>query len=234
MSDYQSINEKFNHPQPTFDSILSKTFSLYQGVIGFAIGAGLLYVLLQLILEVAFGIDDSQYENIRNASDILKIEGLGIYSSMSTVINLLLSPLYVGFIYVMNKFHNHQIIEFSDLFIGYRQNLLQIILYSFLIYIILGIAFTLCFLPGLFVFPLLFLGYPILLFENATAIDAIKKSYNIAINNYGTFFAVSIISCLLSFLGFFACCIGIIITMFFMCGTSYTTYVAFLGKPTSK
>jgi hypothetical protein len=31
------------------------------------------------------------------------------------------------------------------------------------------------------------LGYPILLFENASATDALSKSFNIAKENYGTF-----------------------------------------------
>jgi hypothetical protein len=42
--------------------------------------------------------------------------------------------------------------------------------------------------PVLFGFSFLLLGYPILLFENASATDAMGKAYNIAKDNYGTFF----------------------------------------------
>jgi hypothetical protein len=37
-----------------------------------------------------------------------------------------------------------------------------------------GISAALCGIPFLFVYPLFLLGYPILLFENASATDAIK------------------------------------------------------------
>jgi hypothetical protein len=42
-----------------------------------------------------------------------------------------------------------------------------------------GISAALCGIPFLFVYPLFLLGYPILLFENANAIDAIR-TFNIA------------------------------------------------------
>jgi hypothetical protein len=59
------------------------------------------------------------------------------------------------------------------------------------------------------------LGYPILLFENASATDAMGKAYNIAKDNYGTFFVVSLLGLILAFADF-SCCIGVILTGAFM------------------
>jgi hypothetical protein len=47
------------------------------------------------------------------------------------------------------------------------------------------------------------LGYPILLFENASATDAISKSFNIAKENYGTFLLTAIVGMLISVAGLF-------------------------------
>ena len=90
---------------------------------------------------------------------------------------------------------------------------------------------ALCFIPFLFVAPIFLLGYPILLFENATAIEAIKKSYEIAKENYSTFFLIGIVSTIISFSGFLLCCIGIIFTAFFLLAAMYSTYVAYCGRP---
>lgn len=61
-----------------------------------------------------------------------------------------------------------------------------------------------------------FLGYPILLFENAGAIEAISKSFNIVKENYGAFLLLNLVAFLLSGLGIIACCIGIIVSAFFI------------------
>src|SRR5690606_12661629 len=113
--------------------------------------------------------------------------GLPLYMGASSLFGLLLSPLYVGLIYMVNKYNIKSPIEFSDLFIGYRQNFVNILIYSLLSGIISSIALALCVLPIIFVYPFLLLGYPILLFENASATDALGKSFNIAKENYGIF-----------------------------------------------
>jgi hypothetical protein len=112
--------------------------------------------------------------------------GVPLYMTFSGLFGLLLSPLYVGLIYMVNKFNTKNPIEFSDLFIGYRQNFVNILMYSFLSGIIFAVSAALCFFR-FFCLSFLLLGYPILLFENASATDAISKSFNIAKENYGTF-----------------------------------------------
>lgn len=75
------------------------------------------------------------------------------------------------------------------------------------------------------------LGYPILLFENATATEALGKSFNIAKENYGTFLGATVVGGLISIAGIILCGIGIIVTAPFMMIVMYSVYCAFLGKP---
>jgi uncharacterized membrane protein len=157
--------------------------------------------------------------------------GLSLYYSFSSILGILLSPLYVGLIYITNKFNTKVHIEFSDLFIGYRQNLGHILLYSLITNIILWISFIMCIIPVFFVFPLFLIGYPILLFENLSAVDALSKTYNVAKENYGVFLGVTLLGALISIAGILLCCVGIIFTIPFIMIVMYSTYCAYLGKP---
>ena len=95
----------------------------------------------------------------------------------------------------------------------------------------MGVAFALCFLPAVFVIPFLLLGYPILLFENATFSEALSKSFSIAKDNYGTFLGTSVLGLLISIAGVFLCVIGIVFTALFYLVVMYSTYCAFCGRP---
>jgi uncharacterized membrane protein len=146
---------------------------------------------------------------------------------VSQTLGLVLAPLYVGVIYVANKYNFKQPVNFSDLFIGYKQNFLNIVIYSLISSIIFTVTFMMCLLPGLLVMPFLMLGYPILLFENASFADALSKSFKIAKENYGTFLGVSLLSLLISISGILLCGIGIIATMPFFLVAMYSIYCAF-------
>ncbi len=70
-----------------------------------------------------------------------------------------------------------------------------------------------CILPAVFVMPFFFLGYPILIFEKASAFDAIKKSFDIVQNNYGTILLTALLAGLISIAGVVLCCVGIYLTI---------------------
>jgi hypothetical protein len=157
--------------------------------------------------------------------------GFSLYLSLSGLLGILLAPLYVGLIYIVNKYNTKIQIDFADLFIGYKQNFVNILIYSILSGIISSVAMALCFFPFIFVYPFLLLGYPILLFENASATEALGKSFNIAKENYGTFLGTTVLGGLISIAGIVLCGIGIILTAPFMMIVMYSAYCAFLGKP---
>lgn len=235
--DFQEFSQQ-NAPQRSTSEIISHAFNVYKGILLYAVLAMVIYIVASFIIQAISGFNSQNFLEIMKSSDgdlssysIWAIPGLKMYYGLSFILGILLAPLYVGIIYIANKNNLQQPINFSDLFIGYRQNFVNIIIYSIISNIILGISFALCFIPGFLVLPLLMLGYPILLFENATFMEALTKSINIAKENYGVFFGTTIVGFLISLSGILLCFIGIILTVTFILVVMYSLYCAYLGKP---
>ncbi|MBB4807295.1 flagellar biosynthesis protein FlhB [Chryseobacterium defluvii] len=238
MSDFNEFDQQGSVPGRDTGSIISHAFEMYKGVILYAIVAMIVYMIGDVIIQSLTGFSSwSSFKEIRDYDgDYTRIRywdspGIGLYYSFSGLFGILLSPLYVGLIYIINKYNTKNTIEFSDLFIGYRQNFVNILIYSLISSIILVISLAMCAVPFFFVFPFFLIGYPILLFENASAIDAMSKSFNIAKENYGIFLGASFLGVVISLCGIFACCIGYIVTGPFIMAVMYSAYCAYLGKP---
>lgn len=242
MSEFNEFDQQGSVPERNTGSIITHAFEMYKGIFLYAIVVMIISIIADTIVQSVTGYNSwGGFRDFRSFDDFddssfYKYEywngpGAPFYYSFSFILNVLLSPLYVGLIYIANKYNTKINIDFSDLFIGYRQNLGNILIYSLITNIILWISIALCGLPFLFVFPLFLLGYPILLFENATAMDALSKTYNIAKDNYGTFLGTSLLGLLISAAGLILCCIGIIVTAPFILAVMYSTYCAYLGKP---
>lgn len=239
MSEFNEFDQQGSVPEKDTGSIISHAFEMYKGIFLYAIVAMIVYMIGDFILQSVTGFNSwsgfSDFKDFEDG-DFSKYQqwnkpGAALYYSFAGILKILLSPLYVGLIYIANKYNTKAQVEFSDLFIGYRQNLGNILIYSLIVNIILGISLVLCGIPFFFVFPLFLLGYPILLFENATAMDALSKTYNVAKDNYGTFLGTGLLGLLISVAGIVLCCIGIIITAPFIMIVMYSAYCAFLGKP---
>ncbi|MGU3376810.1 beta-carotene 15,15'-monooxygenase [Chryseobacterium sp. M5A1_1a] len=235
MSEFNEFDQQGSVPSRETGAIISHAFEMYKGVFGYGVVAMIVYMLGGYLIQLIFGVNSaSMLEEMRESGgsfNYWSTPGLPLYMGASSLFGLLLSPLYVGLIYIVNKYNTKSPIEFSDLFIGYRQNFVNILIYSLLTWLISSVALVLCVLPIIFVYPLLLIGYPILLFENASAIDALSKSFNIAKENYGTFLATSLLGLLISAVGIFLCGIGLILTAPFIMIVMYSTYCAYLGKP---
>jgi hypothetical protein len=235
MSEFNEFDQQGSVPERNTGSIISHAFEMYKGVFLYAIIAMIVYLVFGFVLQTVTGFNStSMFEEMRNSGDYSSFSywnapGFSLYLTLSSLLGLLLAPLYVGLIYIVNKYNTKTPIDFADLFIGYKQNFLNI--YAFLSGIITTIAFSLCVIPGFFVYPFLLLGYPILLFENASATEALGKSFNIVKDNYGTFLGVTVLGVIISLLGIVLCFIGIILTAPFIMAVMYSAYCAFLGKP---
>ncbi|WBV55094.1 beta-carotene 15,15'-monooxygenase [Chryseobacterium daecheongense] len=238
MSGFDEFDQQGSVPNRDTGSIISHAFEMYKGVFLYAIVAMIVYLIGGFIIQSVTGFNSaSMVEEMKNAGDDISAfsywnaPGFPLYLTLSGLLGILLAPLYVGLIYIVNKYNTKNAIEFSDLFIGYRQNFVNILIYSLISGVISSIAISICFFPFFFVYPLLLLGYPILLFENASATEALGKSFNIAKENYGTFLGTTIVGFLISFAGIVLCFIGVIITAPFIMVVMYSVYCAFLGKP---
>ncbi|MGO4708496.1 beta-carotene 15,15'-monooxygenase [Chryseobacterium sp. 2TAF14] len=238
MSEFNEFDQQGSVPERSTGSIISHAFEMYKGVFLYALVTMIIYLIADFVLQSVTGLNfysnyssfrDFDEDNYRNI--LVNRPGMSLYYSFSGLLSILLAPLYVGLIYIANKFNTKSAIEFSDLFIGYRQNLGNILLYSLVTNIILWVSALLCVLPVFFVYPLFLLGYPILLFENANAMDAISKTFNIAKENYSVFIGTAFLGILISAAGIILCCVGIIFTLPFIYIAMYSIYCAYLGKP---
>lgn len=236
MSQFNEFNQQGSVPTKETGSIIGHAFEMYKGVFMYALLAMVLYIAASWSIELISGFDSQAFmEEIKNANGkqikYWEIEGFITYSVLSWILGLLVAPFFVGLIYMANKCNSRKQLAFSDLFIGFKQNFLNIVIYSIITSLLVTIAFLMCILPGFLVAPFFLLGYPILLFENASAIDAMKKSFSIAKENYGTFLGTTLLGGLISFSGLLLCCIGVIATIPFMYVVTYSAYCAFAGKP---
>ncbi|WP_294220268.1 beta-carotene 15,15'-monooxygenase [uncultured Chryseobacterium sp.] len=237
MSEFNEFDQQGSVPERSTGAVISHAFEMYKGVFLYAVVAMIIYGILGAVIQGLTGMNSAaMFEDIRDSGDysnfsVFSTPGFPLYLTLSGILGLVLSPLYVGLIYMINKYNTKNPIEFSDLFIGYRQNFINILIYALLSGIISSIAISLCFFPIIFVYPLLMLGYPILLFENASATEALGKSFNIAKENYGVFLGATFVGFLLSMTGIVLCFIGIIVTAPFIFAVMYSLYCAHLGKP---
>ncbi|QIX81135.1 beta-carotene 15,15'-monooxygenase [Chryseobacterium indologenes] len=235
MSEFNEFDQQGSVPNRDTGSIISHAFEMYKGVFGYGIVAMIIYLIGGVVIQSVTGFNSANMlEEMKSSGgdfNYWNAAGFSLYMGASSLFGLLLAPLYVGLIYMVNKYNTKNPVEFSDLFIGYRQNFVNILIYSFLSGLISTVAAALCFFPVIFVYPFLLIGYPILLFENASATEALSKSFNIAKENYGVFLLTGFLGALISLAGVILCGIGIILTAPFMMVVMYSTYCAFLGKP---
>lgn len=237
MDAFQEFDQP-NAPQKSSGEIISHAFGIYKGIFLYVLLAIAIYIVASLLVKTFSGFDQQMMmEEIRDSAGdysslrIWEIPGLKFYYGISGLVGILAAPLYVGLMYIANKYSYKQQIQISDLFIGYRQNFLNIILYAVISSIILVISMMLCFLPFFFVLPFLMLGYPILLFENKSAIEALSKSFQIAKENYGVFLGTTLLGMLISISGLLLCIVGVLLTMYFYLIVMYSLYCAYLGRP---
>lgn len=235
MDTFQEFDQP-SGPEKSASAIIAHAFDIYKGVFLYAIVALLISYAVSLVVQPVSGFNQADFmEEVKSSRggfpNFWAIPGFMLYSGLSGLVSLVLTPLYVGLIYIANKYNLQEKINFSDLFIGFKQNFLNIVLYSLVASILIGVSAMLCFLPVFFIFPFFLLGYPILLFENATFSQALSKSFSIAKDNYGTFLGASILAFLISVTGVFLCGIGIIFTLLFYLVVMYSAYCAYCGRP---
>lgn len=231
-------------PQPaaekTTGGVISHAWENYKGAVLYGIVLMVITVvassLLSSLLQFALGIsDDPELMNeafkTKNFELLLDSPAFISQSSISFITGLLLFPLYAGFIYMVHKANSQQELSFSDLFIGYRQNTAQIILYGFISQILISIGLVLCVIPGILLAATLFIGLPIVFFENKTAIQALQKSFEIGKENLGTLLGITIVAYLIGISGVLLCCIGLLASIPFIYAAMYSAYCAYVGTP---
>ncbi len=248
MENFSEFELQGTAPQRNFSDIISHAFNNYVKIIGWSILVTFLTFVASILISAITGplVGYNSLETQAEMEELMKdgsfadgsfmtrmFEIPGYLESMllSAVLSLLMYPIYAGYVYAMHRANTGQTVSLGDFFIGFRQNTLQYIIFGLLMGIAVIIGFMLCVLPLFFIIPFFFLGIPFILFENANAIDALKKSFRTAGSNYGTILAVSFISLIITVAGVIFCGIGILVTAPFFYAAMYSVYCAYFGVP---
>ncbi|MPS74597.1 MAG: beta-carotene 15,15'-monooxygenase [Chryseobacterium sp.] len=238
MENFNEFDSQATSPNREAGAIISHALEIFKNTFLYCFLAVVIYFLLGFLVQMVTGFNSQLLvEQIKDSGgnidyqDIIAAPGFAAYSGANFLVTLLLTPIFVSLIYVANKSNFKQQITVSDIFFAYRQNFINIFIYALLSQIALTILFFMCILPALFAMPLFFLGYPILLFEKASAFDALKKSFNIVQENYGTILLTAILAGLISIAGIVLCCVGVYLTLPFAYIAMYSTYCAYCGTP---
>lgn len=238
MDNFNEFDSPANSPSRETGSIISHAFEIFKNTFLYCFLAVVIYFILSYLIQLLTGFNSQLLvEQIRDSGgdfsyrEIIGAPGFMTYSGANFLVSLLLAPIFVSLIYVANKSNFKQQITVSDIFFAYRQNFINVVIYALISQIILTISFVVCILPFFFVLPFFMLGYPILLFEKASAFDALKKSFNIAQENYGTILITALLAGVISIAGIVLCCVGIYLTIPFFYIAMYSAYCAYCGAP---
>lgn len=238
MENFNEFDSPANVPTRETGNIISHALEIFKNTFLYCFLAVVIYFLLSLIIQMLSGFDsrliiEQAKESNGNFgySDMIAAPGFALYGAGNFLLSLLLSPIFVSLIYVANKSNFKQPIVVSDIFFAYKQNFINILIYALISQIALYVSLIMCVLPAIFIMPFFFLGYPILLFEKASAFDALKKSFSIVQANYGTILLTALLGGLISIAGLILCCVGVYLTMPFIYIAMYSTYCAYQGAP---
>ncbi|GEN75895.1 hypothetical protein [Chryseobacterium hagamense] len=153
-------------PEKKTSSIINHSLSMYKGVALYGIIAMLIYIAGSYLIQRLIGFDSVEMlDEIKNNGmdyynfNYFTLPGFSTYLSLSGLFGLLASPLYAGLLYIADKYRRREPARFSDLFTGYRQNFINIIIFTLISGIISGLALFFCVIPFFFVYPFLMLGY---------------------------------------------------------------------------
>jgi len=248
MSNFDEFDRPIG-PEKDTGSIISHAFENYKNIIGYAILFVIISFLISTGISLLFpGINiglDTYKEIIEAAKSgdsesikdiVAEYQDLGFGARSFTILasiiaSVILYPLKAGLIYITHKSNTKQNIEFSDLFIGYKQNTVNIMLYGFVISVLASIGSFFCLLPGLYIYIVGFVGLPIVFFGNKNVSEGLSLSFNATNDNFGLVLGVAVLAFLIKISGYLLCLIGAIATLPYIFSASYSLYCALFGTP---
>ncbi len=218
---------------------LGECWNILKSRIGEYIAMGLITMVisyaisfaLQIPMQVLFGMSSAT----GSGEAALGMMFAGIFAQMigSFVTNAITYTLWAGIIIFTLKLLRGEAARFEDLFAGFK---------NFGAYFLAGILYALatmlgllaCLIGSLFIAALLMFMVPLIYDRNLSAVDAFKESIEMLKGQWAMAGLYLFVSALFAFVGFFACCIGIIVTMPIMYIAQALAYHKFVGSPSGE
>lgn len=224
--------------------VLSKAGDIFKGIAGYAILAlliyAIIYYLLSLIVGLIYSPDQEELMAISQTGDydqlmtFYKEEFSNPMFRVSMLANLLVGSLVMPILYsiitMARKYDLKQSIQFSDIFVHYTDGkFAKLYVASLIISIVTSIGFTLCLIPGIFIYGIWLLVIPFIIFADASIGEAFEASRKIAFKSLGSFILAVLLIFAILLLGFIMCCVGLIAALPLVYVFIYVMYKEIVG-----
>lgn len=184
------FNASFTFIKQEFKGLILKVF-LYTAPIAIIVGLVSVYFQREIL-------NIKQFQNNGDLGFISKF--MSLYFIILVVQLLNFSAIFSSvFAYLKLYTTQEGKVEHSEFNKLYFNSIGKNILYLLLIGIICGVGTAFCLFPGIYLFIVLSLAFPILYFENVTLGDAITRSFKLSKNNWWLNFGIIFISYLIIF-----------------------------------
>ena len=229
-------------------TIFSKSSEIFKGIWGYAILALIVYYILSGVINYFLGLIfpsasldyDEIIQGLQAGDSDYVIEILSEYgenadsssSIISSIISFALYPILFSIYTMAYKFDHYKNVEFSDLFVHYKDGkFVRIVLASVIFYLVSIVGFVLCIVPGIVVYVMWMLAIPLIVFADANLGEALKYSMNLAFKDFGSFFVFFLAIIGVIIVGILLCCVGLIGAVPFTFVLTYVLYKEVVGFP---
>ena len=228
------------------NEIFSKSTEIFKGIAGYAILALIVYYILNGVINYFLGFifpgSALNYteimESIQSGDNDELIETLTEYSEnsssissiISSIVSFALYPILFSIYTMAYKFDHYKNVEFSDLFVHYKDGkFVRIFLVSVIIYVVSMIGLVFCIIPGIIVYTMWMLVIPLVIFADAKVSEALTYSMKLAFKDFGSFllFLLAIFGVII--IGILLCCVGLIGAIPFTFVLTYVLYKEVVG-----
>ena len=243
----ESIQEKNN--SISYSRVFSESWSLYTKLIGVGVLAVVIYSIasffVSFLLESITGFRNVTNEfmmDIQGIQDpnVLLYEFQDFYMEhLNTLlvtrlgtefIMLLAFPLAGGFMLVCREMDKNGAFNMGTLFEGFRpQYWGRLMVLAVIYFFISKIAPMLFLLPGIYIWVAAVIACPIVMFTNASGIQAFTTSIKLVNKNWFTVFQILFVASLIGVAGYLICFVGRIVTYPLVLVTVYMLYKHMVG-----
>lgn len=241
------INENYSLD---IGKVVNHSFELWKKTISFSvlftmIILALLGIYYFVIMSIVFG-GIANFLSIFNSNPLDSVAYLQASKNIpylllgSLLLQVVIQPIFAGYLSILYKADCNKSYTINDFFTFYRQPYFgQIVIFcvitSFAVSI-LSQLFILLHLPSyintlfsVFVSIGSYLMLPFIIFNDFSAINALKNSFQITFKKTPSYFAILVLSLIFAVIGIFGIVIGFLFTFSFIAIFHYATYAQVLG-----
>jgi hypothetical protein len=237
--------EEFKKTNKNLDlgECINESFEIYKKS---ALMAGLAFMSLMAVIMVFVFIGIAAFTNIENLAETMKdfkpetfgVKGNLIYFGIMLAFSVLVAPFNAGLLKMMQQADNDEEIQFSSIYsyvnskyfgqivifsiilttIGFGSNLVLTMILPQMLASVLGIVISVT------VTTMTIIAMSLIIFKNLSAVDALKRSINNVSTQFFLVVLLAILSQIMSFVGAFACCVGMFFTIPFYYAMQYVLF----------